>query len=174
MDAQTEHTLRHSLLAKLFHWGVALLYAYGLIKQIEDIAQLNEVGLLKSEVAFAFLLLIILGVRLLYMRTQPSALPPSSSPMHVRGAKIVHYGMYIAIASIALSGLFIGLLVYLGFDHSGSATAIAIQLHDISVSASYWLIGLHILAAFYHRFMKTGVWDSMVPIFKEQASKKEM
>jgi len=153
MDAQTSRTVRHSLIAKSFHWGVAILYAYGLIKQIDDIAQLNELGLLTSEVVFALFVIIILGARFLYMRTQPSALPPSSSPMHVFGAKIVHYGMYIAITSIALSGLFIGLFVYLGFDHSGLLIAIAIQLHDISVSASYWLIGLHILAAFYHRFI---------------------
>ena len=174
MDSQADRTIQHTVLAKSFHWGVALLYAYGIIKQIDDVAQLNELGLLKFEVVFALLLLIILGARFLYMRTQPSALPPSSSPMHVRGAKIVHYGMYIAIASIALSGLLIGCLVYLGFDHSGFAMAIAIQLHDMSVSASYWLIGLHILAAFYHRVMKTGVWDSMVPIFKEQVRNKEV
>ena len=32
MDAQADRTTQHSVLAKSFHWGVALLYAYGIMK----------------------------------------------------------------------------------------------------------------------------------------------
>ena len=72
MDAQADRTIQHSVLAKSFHWGVALLYAYGIIKQIDDIAQLNELGLLKFEVVFALLLLIILGASFIMECISPS------------------------------------------------------------------------------------------------------
>jgi cytochrome b561 len=39
-----------------------------------------------------------------------------------------------------------------------------ITVHELAVTASYWLIGLHIAAAVFHRFKNDGVWNSMVPV----------
>ena len=41
-------------------------------------------------------------------------------------------------------------------------------LHTLVVNALYWLIGIHIIAAIYHRLRKDNVWSSMVPFFKEK------
>jgi cytochrome b561 len=43
-----------------------------------------------------------------------------------------------------------------------------IEAHELAVSIIYWLIGIHILAAIYHRLKKDGVWSSMVPLWKEK------
>jgi cytochrome b561 len=45
--------------------------------------------------------------------------------------------------------------------------SVAVFIHETSVTASYWLIGLHITAALYHRYLRDGVWSAMVPIWRE-------
>ena len=40
----------HTFLAKTIHWLFIVLYAYGIFKQIEDLEQLEDTGLLIFEV----------------------------------------------------------------------------------------------------------------------------
>jgi len=77
--------------------------------------------------------------------------------------------MYISVATIAFSGILVGLLYWSGFSN-GILIDGAVGLHEVSVTVTYWLIAVHVLAAIYHRFRKDGVWDSMVPFWKERAS----
>ena len=155
-----------SITAKLFHWGFILIFAYGIIKQIDNIEQLEDLALLKFEIVFAFLFILFLVVRFFYMtRTQKSSLPQNTPKIQKIAAKSVHYGMYIGMISIALSGLVIGFLYWLGLT-SGIIIDTIIWWHETSVSVVYWLIGIHLLGAVYHRIKNDGVWNSMVPIFK--------
>ena len=155
-----------SITAKLFHWGFILIFAYGIIKQIDNIEQLEDLALLKFEIVFAFLFILFLVVRFFYMtRTQKSSLPQNTPKIQKIAAKSVHYGMYIGMISIALSGLVIGFLYWLGLT-SGIIIDTIIWWHETSVSVVYWLIGIHLLGAVYHRIKDDGVWNSMVPIFK--------
>ena len=155
-----------SITAKLFHWGFILIFAYGIIKQIDNIEQLEDLALLKFEIVFAFLFILFLVVRFFYMtRTQKSSLPQNTPKIQKIAAKSVHYGMYIGMISIALSGLVIGFLYWLGLT-SGIIIDTIIWWHETSVSVVYWLIGIHLLGAGYHRIKDDGVWNSMVPIFK--------
>ena len=155
-----------SLTAKIFHWIFVILFAYGISKQIDNINQLEDLALLKFEIAFAFLFILFLVARFFYMtRTQKSSLPRNTPKIQKIAAKLVHYGMYIGMASIALSGLFIGFLYWLGLKN-GIIIDIIIGWHETSVSVVYWLIGIHLLGAIYHRIKNDGVWNSMVPILK--------
>ena len=74
--------------------------------------------------------------------------------------------MYISMGLIAASGLVIGAL-YTMFGPGGIFMTVALFVHETSVTASYWLIGLHVIAAVYHRFLRDGVWSSMVSIWRE-------
>ena len=153
-----------SLTAKLFHWGFILIFSYGIFKQIDDINQLEDLALLKFEIIFALLFILFLIIRFIYMkRTQKSSLPPDTTKFQKAGAKLVYYGMYVTMISIALSGLVIGLLYWLGWK-SGLLIETIIFWHESSVSIVYWLIGLHLLGAVYHWIKNDGVWESMVPI----------
>ena len=68
-----------SLIAKTFHWSFVILFAYGISKQINNINQLEDLALLKFEIAFAFLFILFLVVRFFYMtRTQKSSLPQNT------------------------------------------------------------------------------------------------
>ena len=159
--------VRYSVLGMLFHWGFVAIFAYGIYKQVDNISQLADGALLRFEVIFAALFLILLGVRFFYItRTQSSALPENALALQKLGAKVVHYGMYVSMGLIAASGLIIGAL-YNVFGPEGVLISLAVFIHETSVTASYWLIGLHIAAAFYHRFLRDGVWSAMVPIWRE-------
>ena len=156
----------YSITAKIFHWSFIILFAYGIFKQIDNINQLEDLALLKFEITFALLFILFLVFRFVYMtRTQKSSLPPDTPRAQKVLAKAVHYGMYIGMISIAFSGLVIGSLYWLGLK-SGIIIETLIGWHEVSVSIVYWLVGLHLIGAIYHRLKNDGVWQSMVPTLK--------
>ena len=158
----------YSHLAKIFHWGFVVLFAYGIFKQIEDIKQLEDLALLKFEIYFAVIFILLLLIRFVYMkRTQRSSLPPDTPKAQKTLAKLVHYGMYAGMVSIALSGLIIGCFYWVGLK-GGFIINFLIIWHEASVSTVYWLIGLHLVGAIFHRFKNDGVWESMVPILRSK------
>jgi len=163
----TAQAARYSLLAKTFHWAFVAIFAYGIYKQVDNISQLADGALLRFEIIFAALFLILLGARFIYMTaTQTSALPEDTNALQKLGAKVAHYGMYVSMGLIAASGLIIG-AVYTLSGPEGALISAALFVHETSVTASYWLIGLHIVAAVYHRFLRDGAWSAMVPIWRE-------
>jgi len=161
-----------SSIAKFMHWGFVLLFIYGLLKQIDELNQLEDKALLQFEVIFATVFVLLLLIRFIYMKTtQKSSLPDSTSKSQLLAARVVHYGMYACLALIPLTGLLIGLLFWLGFE-DGFLINTVVEVHEFSVSVIYWLISLHILAAIFHRLKNDGVWSSMVPFLKEKSHEK--
>ena len=166
-DAEIAKT-NYTLTARIFHWSFVILFAYGIFKQIENINQLEDLALLKFEITFALLFILFLVARFVYMRrTQKSSLPPDTPRAQKVLAKAVHYGMYIGMISIAFSGLVIGSLYWLGLK-SGIIIEALIGWHEVSVSIVYWLVGLHLIGAIYHRFKNDGVWESMTPTLNRE------
>ena len=156
----------YSITAKIFHWSFVILFAYGISKQINNINQLEDLALLKFEIAFALLFILFLVTRFVYMkRTQKSSLPHDTPMLQRVIAIAVHYGMYIGMISIAFSGLVIGCLYWFSLK-SGVIIKTLIGWHELSVSIVYWLVGLHLIGAIYHRLKNDGVWQSMVPTLK--------
>ena len=103
-------------IARTFHWGFIGIFLYGIIKQVDDISQLEDSALLRFEVLFALLFLAVLAGRFIYMtKTQTSALPENTSRFQRQAARVVHWGMYASLAGIAITGLMIGGLFSLGF-----------------------------------------------------------
>ena len=170
-EKQLVPTRQYSLFAKILHWGFVVLFIYGILKQVDNIAQLANVALLRFELLFAFVLLVLLAARFGYMtKTQVSSLPKETPYFQKLLARLVHLGMYLALSSIALSGILIGLLYWMGIK-TGFFIALVIYIHEVSVTVCYWLIGLHVAAAIFHRLKNDGVWSSMVPVWKENTTK---
>jgi cytochrome b561 len=168
----TSESPKYSTTAKVFHWGFVVLFAYGIAKQVDDISQLEDFALLRFELIFATILILLLAIRFLYMtKTQASSLPKETSAFQKLAAKLVHLGMYASLTSIALSGILIGGIYWMGIKEGLLIEGI-ITVHELAVTASYWLIGLHIVAAVFHRFKNDGVWNSMVPVCKEKETKQ--
>ena len=159
---------RYSIIAKLMHWGFVLLFAYGVFKQVDNVAELSDPSLFRLEIFFAGIFILLLFGRFVYMtKTQQSALPENTNYIQKIAAKFVHLGMYISLGSIALTGLGIGGLYWIGLKE-GLIMEAVISIHEFSVTATYWLVGIHILAALYHRFKADGVWSAMVPFSKSE------
>jgi len=163
----------HSLTSKFLHWGFALLYAYGIVKQVNDISQLEDASLLELEVIFATVFLVIVILRYFYMRRFPTLIgaPENISKVHLLFARSIHLGMYFSLIMLPVSGLVIAFLFSLGFK-DGLLQAAAMGLHDFSASLSYWLIGIHILAAVYSRLKGERIWHGMVPFWNEDRTVK--
>ena len=163
--------VQYSKLAKVFHWGFVVLFAYGVAKQVDDISQLEDFALLRFELIFATIMILLLAIRFLYMaKTQTSSLPKETSAFQRLAAKLVHLGMYVLLATIAVSGILIGGIYWIGMK-DGLLIEGIIAVHELAVTASYWLIGVHVAAALFHRLKQDGVWSSMVPIWKEVDNK---
>lgn len=169
---KTAHIKQHGLVAKAFHWGFIGLFIYGISKGLDNVQQLADTKVLQFEMIFASLFLLTLGARYLYMRhVGPTALPDDTSVWMKRAARAGHLALYGSLAMIAVSGMVIGALYSYGFTN-GPVIRAATEWHEFSLGASYMMIGLHISAALFHRWLGDGIWSSMVPLFKEKATAK--
>ena len=170
----TAKSTKYSTTAKVFHWGFVILFVYGIAKQVDDISQLEDFAILRFELIFATLLILLLAIRFVYMtKTQTSSLPVETSALQKLAAKLVHLGMYASLATIAVSGILIGGIYWMGMK-DGLLIEGIIAVHELAVTGSYWLIGLHAAAAIFHRFKNDGVWNSVVPAWKETETEKKI
>ncbi|NET73462.1 MAG: cytochrome b/b6 domain-containing protein [Sphaerospermopsis sp. SIO1G2] len=164
----TDHPKPHSLLAKAFHWGFVLVFAYAILKQVGNVSDLADTALLRFEVVFALGFLGLLAVRFVYMRmTRPPALPEDTPRPIKLMARAGHLAMYVSLASIAVSGLLIAAIYSTSGPDSWMMEPV-LGLHGAAVTASYVTIGLHVAAALFHRLKGDGIWSAMVPVWTEQ------
>ena len=155
----------HTTLAKFIHWAFTLLYAYGIFKQVDDLSELEEASLLNFEILFATIFLIIVLIRYFYMKDTTALLGAHEDVPkgHLFIAKTVHRLMYFSLIMLPTTGLLIAGLFNLGMR----GVDVAIALHEFSAFLSYIVIALHVGASLYSRFKGEGMWNAMVPIWKE-------
>ena len=159
----------HTPLAKFIHWTFTVLYAYGIFKQVEDLEELEDVSLLNFEIFFAIVFLIIVLLRYFYMKDVKRLLGAHDEMHkgHLFIAKATHRLVYFSLIMLPTTGLLIAGM--LAADIPGMQAAIA--LHEFSAFLSYVTIALHVGASLYSRFKGEGVWNAMVPLWKETGKK---
>ena len=159
----------HTPLAKFIHWTFTVLYAYGIFKQVEDLEELEDVSLLNFEIFFAIVFLIIVLLRYFYMKDVKTLLGAHDEMHkgHLFIAKATHRLVYFSLIMLPTTGLLIAGM--LAADIPGMQAAIA--LHEFSAFLSYVTIALHVGASLYSRFKGEGVWNGMVPLWKETGKK---
>ena len=155
----------HTALAKFIHWTFTLLYAYGIFKQVDDLTELEDASLLNFEILFATIFLIITIVRYIYMKDTPVLLGANDHipKGHLFIAKTVHRLVYFSLIMLPVTGLLIAGLFNLGMG----GIEVAIVIHEFSAFLSYAVIALHVGASVYSRFKGEGMWNAMVPVWKE-------
>ena len=161
----------HTLLAKSIHWAFVILYAYGIFKQLDNLEQLEDTGLLVFEVIFASVFLLIVLIRYFYMSRFETFLGATEPVplIHKYLAKTVHRLMYFCLVLLPLTGLAIAALFRRGVV-DGPLMDGVIGVHGFAADLSYALIAAHVLAAIYSRLKNEGIWTSMVPLWKEDAT----
>ena len=155
----------HTLLAKLIHWTFIPLYAYGILKQVGDLNELEDASLLNFEILFAIVFLIIVLLRYFYMKDTPTLLGAHDDVPkgHLFIAKTVHRLVYFSLIMLPTTGLLIAGLFSMGMR----GVEFAIVIHEFSASLSYVVIALHVGATLYSRFKGEGLWNAMVPVWQE-------
>ena len=165
----------HTKLAKSLHWTFIILYVYGIFKQVNDLQELEDKGLLVFEIIFASIFLAIVILRYSYMRRFKTFLG-ARNPVHIVHyylARSVHKAMYACFILLPLTGLIIAGLYTQGYtvnatpDEEQTIMDVVLDLHGAVADLSYILIFIHIVAAVYSRLKGEGVWSSMVPVLKE-------
>ena len=166
----------HTPLAKVIHWLFVILYVYGIFKQVNELEDLEDPGLLIFEVIFASFFLLIVLIRYFYMRRFETFLG-AREPVHIVHyyfARTVHKAMYACFILLPLTGLMIAGLYNQGYtvnatpDEEQTVMDLVLDLHGAVADLSYMLIFLHIGAAIYSRIKGEGVWSSMVPILNKE------
>ena len=166
----------HTPLAKVIHWLFVILYVYGIFKQVNELEDLEDSGLLIFEVIFASFFLLIVLIRYFYMRRFETFLG-AREPVHIVHyyfARTVHKAMYACFILLPLTGLIIAGLYNQGYtvnatpDEEQTVMDLVLDLHGAVADLSYMLIFLHIGAAIYSRIKGEGVWSSMVPILNKE------
>ena len=160
----------HTTLAKFIHWTFTLLYAYGIFKQVDDLTELQNPSLLNFEILFATIFLILVLVRYFYMKDAPTLLGAHEDVPkgHLFIAKTVHRLVYFSLIMLPTTGLLIAGLFNLGMG----GIELAIALHEFSAFLSYIVIALHVGASLYSRYKGEGLWNAMVPVWKETGKNK--
>ena len=159
----------HTRLAKTIHWTFSILYAYGIFKQVEDLEQLEDVSLLNFEIFFAIVFLVIVMLRFFYMKDAKTLLGAHDEMHngHLFIAKATHRLVYFSLIMLPTTGLLIA-----GILNSGvPGMEIAIALHEFSAFLSYITTGIHVAASLYSRYKGEGVWNAMVPVWREDSKK---
>jgi len=155
----------HTPLAKFIHWTFTILYAYGIIKQVDDLNELEDASLLNFEIVFAVIFLVIVLIRYFYMKDTPTLLGAHDEfrKGHLFIARLVHRLVYFSLIMLPTTGLLIAAL----FTLETGGVDFAIAIHEFSAFLSYVVIAIHVGASFYSRYKGEGVWNAMVPVWKE-------
>jgi len=156
----------HTFLAKVVHWTFVPLYIYGIIKQVDDLNELKDASLLHFEILFATVFLFIVLLRYFYMKDTPTLLGAHNEVRkgHLFIAKTVHRLVYFSLIMLPTTGLLIAGLISL----NARGVVVAVALHEFSAFLSYIVIFLHVGASIYSRYKGEGIWNAMVPLWKEK------
>jgi cytochrome b561 len=86
---------------------------------------------------------------------------------HLFVAKATHRLVYFSLIMLPTTGLLIAGMLALNMP----GMEIAIGLHEFSAFLSYVTIALHVGASLYSRYKGEGIWNAMVPVWKETGKK---
>lgn len=174
-------TTGYTATAKALHWLVVLL----LIVQYAIAWNMPHIGrntvpntIINLHFSFGVVILLALIVRLIWKWTRPEPTPLAGiPPWQITTARIVHYFLYLLLIVIPVLGWMNA--SFRGFDVSlfGFLTVpklLATRASgfawtgDFHIFISYYvllpLVGLHVLAALYHEFVRhDGVLRRMLP-----------
>ena len=163
---------RYAPSRRALHWGIAVLMvlAYVFILGRENFERGSEARLAMVQAHFwiglAILALMLPRLLLAFSRPAPAVSPPLPTWQAVP-AKALHLLLYAMLIAQPLLGLFTawtdGKEIFIPFTSvalpalMAESESLAHQFEDIHKlvgDAFYWVVGLHVLAALYHHFLR--------------------
>ena len=160
MDYLKSQKIIHWLMAAAIMIDLNVAQKFGgemqLLDRLESRADHATMGLI---ITFLLVLRIILR-----FRYGAPSLPKSMSKWQIIAAQVGHYGLYILMGTLVMTGIISAIyasdpiLVFNSYDlafanHNDNAFRIVRGIHEFCTNAIIALIFIHILAAIYHHFV---------------------
>jgi cytochrome b561 len=161
--------LRYHPLLVTLHWVLAVLIIAELTLGFFGLAatpnsDARKIGILRVHMAGGVLILALMVLRFVVrMRTSRPANGTTGYPLLDRIAPISHYGSYVLVLMMVATGFATAIIAGLGeivFGSSGAplpptlTTYPAFAAHMFFAMLLSGLVVLHVLAAFYHQFVR--------------------
>jgi len=170
---------RYGRAAVILHWTVAVLLSSALvlawILPRKSTPGYDAILELHKSVGIVVLALVVL--RLLWRLGNPVAPAAGLTPLETRLSELTHWALYAVMLGIPLTGYLFASAEGQHLDFFGLLTAASPLptnrsfsgpmefLHRTGQYAIYGFVGLHVLAALYHHFVKRdGVMQRMLPM----------
>ena len=171
---------RYGTLSIALHWLMVLLFigVYAAIEFSDSFPKGSETrGLLKSlHFSFGMSILILVWLRLIarLIAPTPDIVPAIPAWQHML-SKLIHLVLYIFMIAMPLAGyigrMLAGKVTYLFgialpvfLDVNKDLAENIFDVHETIGNISYFLIGLHVVAAlFHHYFMRDNTLTRMLP-----------
>lgn len=166
------NTERYSYKARWFHWGMAILIvlAYVLILSRSQFAKGTELRILVVQTHFwvgiTVLILALFRIAERHRHAPPGITPPLEGFLRL-AATLSHYALYAFLFVQPLLGLFTVLLergalpvpltalqIPAPFAISTDTAKSLEHLHVLLGTIFYYVIGLHVVAALWHHFVR--------------------
>ena len=175
---------RFGIIAQLFHWGIfgLFVYLYYLGLTMQDVPPSAEKWAMYGDhKTWGMMVLFIVFLRISWrlMNKLPDD-PEGFSKTMSLAAKAGHYGLYLAMIIMPVSGYIMSMAGGYGITMFGTWKVpniigvdkplgeLAHDIHFVAADAIYFLVGAHVLAALYHHFVrKDDVLKRMLPTFKK-------
>lgn len=161
-------TDRYGNVAKFFHWFIAVLIICMLIYGyfLENVPEQYKSVAYNIHKLLGLFILIVILLRLLWsLANLRPLLPEATSRWQRRTEQVIHYLLYLSMLLMPLSG-WIGssasgkppgigdLTLAFPIEQSKEIAGFAFMIHNNVALLLIGLITVHVLAAFYHHFIK--------------------
>jgi cytochrome b561 len=165
--------------AMTLHWVVAFLLAAALVLAwvLPRKSTPGYDAILELHKSLGILVLVLVVPRLLWRLGNPVAPAASLTPLETRLSELTHWALYAIMLLIPLTGYLFSSALGQGLDFfdlfkagsplptDPSVSGPMEFLHKTGQYAIYGFVGLHVLAALYHHFVKRdGVLQRMLPL----------
>jgi len=170
---------KYGVAAKSLHWIVAILLSAALVLAwvLPRKSAPGYEALLDLHKSVGILVLVLVVPRLLWRLGHPVAPAATLTPLEARLSELTHWALYAVMFLIPLTGYLFASTEGQHLDLFGLFTAGSPLATDRTVSqpleflhktgqyAIYAFVGLHVVAALYHHFVKRdGVLHRMLPL----------
>jgi cytochrome b561 len=165
--------------AMTLHWAVAILLLAALVLAwvLPRKSAPGYDAILELHKSVGIIVLVLVVPRLLWRLGNPVAPAAGLTPLETRLSELTHWALYAIMLLIPLTGYLFSSALGQGLDFFDLFKAVSPLPTDPSVSrpmeflhktgqyAIYGIVGLHVLAALYHHFVKRdGVLQRMLPL----------
>lgn len=186
MSTLKDNAQRYGLVSQILHWGMAGIIIFTFISGeiFVDAAREEKAEILNRHATAAILFIAFLAFRALWRTSQPDPDELNQNKWLMRGHKAAVLALYAIPLALAITGSltvlsagfpvpFFGQDLVMGWDPANKGLHDVVQtVHNVLTKLLVVVFLGHVLAAFWHQFIKRdGVLSRMLPMSLKASTK---